>query len=112
MKSKLLFATLAFVIAGPSSQAYAEAGPSVQDLSRLAYFGNAIGRAVACGIDIKLPILTVGKWLSRSFSKAEQGQLIFLVTGSIERAAQDQKAGRSPDTCLEITRAFDSIAWP
>lgn len=83
-----------------------------RDYDRVTTYATLIGRAVACGENISTPMAKVGSWMDRTFYGSGKGtqQQIFIV--ALQYAAEQQKNGKSPDTCVSAVRAFKKTPWP
>jgi len=44
------------------------------DIDKLTTYSVILGRSVACGADIKVPMEKVGKWMDKRFTKASGDQ--------------------------------------
>jgi len=93
----------------PSSNAATDA-----DIDKLTTYAVVIGRAVACGVDIKPAMKDVGRWMDRRFPPGSSDQQTYLPIFSqgVQYHAQQQADGNSPDSCSSVRRTFDRMVWP
>lgn len=89
--------------------AYAATG---QDYDRVTTYATLIGRSVACGQNIQYGSKRVGAWMDRTFFGKEKSAQILVFTTAVQYAAEQQKAGNSPDTCRSVVKTYNKIDWP
>ena len=94
-----------------SVAASSEAGIT-QDRDKVTTYGTIMGRAVACGEDISYSSKRVGAWMDRAFNGKEKSTQLVVFTTTIQYAASEQSAGRSPDSCTSAVRAYKKVNWP
>jgi len=84
------------------------------DINKLTTYAVIIGRAVACGVDIKPAMKDVGRWMDRRFPPGSSDQQIYLPVFSqgVQYHAQRQTDGKSPDGCSSVRRTFNQMDWP
>lgn len=84
------------------------------DIDKLTSYAVVLGRSVACGLSIKEPMSRVGKWMDVHFPPGSDDQKIYLpiFLEGIKYHAQQQKSGKSPDSCIKVGQAFDGFPWP
>lgn len=85
---------------------------SDQDIDRLTTYTTILGRAIACGIDIKKPKERVGKWFNRAFSPDEKETYLEIFATGVAYAAKMQSEGQSPDSCFDVKRTLKGFPWP
>ena len=87
-------------------------GASDSDIDKLTTYAVILGRAVACGIDTSNATSRVGAWMDRTFLKNEKATYLVIMVEGMQYHAEQQRAGKSPDTCDAVRRSFAKIAWP
>ncbi len=89
-------------------------GASSKDIDRMTTYAVVLGRTVACGADITDASRRVGRWMDVKFPPGSQDQKTFLpiFIQGVEYHAQQQKEGKSPDSCAAVLRNFKSFPWP
>lgn len=91
-------------------EAYAEKMAHNYLVDRMVSYTVLLGRGMACevpGVDVatrKVSAWMDEKGLSKDYSKA--------VTAGIKVAADQQRAGKSPDSCHAVRSAFAVYPWP
>jgi len=83
------------------------------DIDKLTTYAVMLGRATGCGIDTERAAGQVGAWMDKRFppgSKDQQTYLPIFIEGW-KMHAERQRSGRSPDTCSQVQREFESIKW-
>ncbi len=94
------------------------AGPSFaasdSDIDKLTTYAVILGRAVACGAVIEPAMKRVGRWMDSIFPPGSRDQQTYLPIFSegVLYHAQQQKDGKSPDSCSAVLRTFESFPWP
>lgn len=101
---------LASVLLTCSSMATA----SSSDIDQLTTYSVILGRAVACGADITVQSRSVGVWIDRKFPPGSSDRKTYLMMfmEGLRYHAEQQKQGKSPDTCPAVLRSFKSFDWP
>ena len=87
---------------------------SSDDIDKLTTFATVLGRGTACGADIKDASRRVGRWMDRTFPPGSKDQQVYLpifMAGMVFHA-QQQKDGKSPDSCPNVLRSFNTFPWP
>jgi len=89
-------------------------GVSSQDVDRITTYAVILGRAVACGADISDASRRVGQWMDVKFPPGSQDQQAYLpiFVNGVGYHAQQQKEGKSPDSCAAVLRNFKAFPWP
>jgi len=84
------------------------------DIDRMTTYAVILGRGVACGASTAGPSARVGAWMDRVFPPGSNDQKIYLpiFMQGVQHHAQQQKAGKSPDSCSTVLRNFNSFPWP
>lgn len=87
---------------------------SAQDIDKLTTYAVILGRAIACGADVGSASGKVGRWMDGVFPPGSSDQKTYLpiFMGGTRYHAEQQKLGKSPDTCSSVLRAFNSFPWP
>ena len=83
------------------------------DVDRLTSYAVILGRAIGCGIDTQKASLQIGKWMDKRFppgSKDQQTYLPVFIEG-VKYHAEQQRAGRSPDSCSQVQRSISKMKW-
>jgi len=83
-------------------------------MDTLTSYATLLGRAVACGVDILPATKRVGAWMDRTFPPGSPDQKVALIvmTEGMKYHAEQQRAGRSPDSCETVRREFGLVRWP
>jgi len=84
------------------------------DIDKMTTYAVILGRSTACGVDTSDASRKVGRWLDRKFppgSRDQQTYLPIFSEGMLYHAKQ-QQAGKSPDNCQGIRRAYSKMRWP
>lgn len=91
---------------------YSSATP--QDIDKLTTYAVILGRAIACGADVSSASGRVGRWMDRVFppGSADQRTYLPIFMGGTRYHAEQQKLGKSPDSCSSVLRTFSSFPWP
>ena len=88
--------------------------PSASDIDRMTTYATILGRAIGCGIHVDPELRRVGRWMDRTFppgsSRRKTYYPIFLA--GIKHHAEEQQAGRSPDSCASLKREVKAFPWP
>jgi len=84
------------------------------DIDKLTTYTVIIGRAVACGVDIKPAMKDVGRWMDRRFPPGSLDQQTYLPIFSlgVQYHAKQQANGNSPDSCSSVRKKFSRMEWP
>jgi hypothetical protein len=100
---------LSSVIVGPVMSHAATSA----DVDRLTTYAVILGRATGCGIDTERAAAQVGAWMDKRFPPGSKDQRIYLpiFVEGWKMHAERQRSGRSPDTCSQVQREFDSMKW-
>ena len=87
---------------------------SSADIDKLTTYAVILGRAVACGANIDDASRRVGRWMDRTFPPGSSDQKTYLpiLMEGMRYHAQQQKEGKSPDSCSAVLRSFNSFPWP
>ncbi len=87
---------------------------SQADIDKLTTYAVVLGRAVACGANVDDASRRVGRWMDRTFPPGFKDQQIYLpiFMEGMHYHAQQQKDGKSPDSCSAVLRSFNSFPWP
>jgi hypothetical protein len=83
-----------------------------EDVDRLTTYAVVLGRAIACGVDVKDASSRVGSWMDRTFSNKEKAMYLAIFAEGMKYHAEQQRAGRSPDSCTSVRNSFAKIPWP
>jgi hypothetical protein len=75
-------------------------------------YAAILGRSVACGADIKDQMTQVGRWMDGCYSATERGPMLLVFTAGLKVNAENQKKGKSPDSCSAALDGFYNITWP
>lgn len=92
-------------------QAVPAAQPAAQHdaIDRLTTYTTVLGRGIACNArGTEEASRSLGAWMQ---SSGLNGYTMTAAAG-IRAAAEQQRAGRSPDTCAKVRQTFPTIAWP
>jgi hypothetical protein len=83
------------------------------EVDQTAKLALLLGRGVGCDLDTGRATSMVGAWLDRTFPPGSPRQDIYLdlFADSVRHHAAQQRAGKSPDSCADIVRAFDTMDW-
>ncbi len=93
------------------SQAQSSEGQARQ-IDRLTSYGVLIGRAVGCGVPTESESRRVGRWMDVTFTAAQRALYMPVLVEGIRHHAQQQRLGKAPDTCAQVTVAFARAEWP
>jgi hypothetical protein len=87
---------------------------SAADVDRLTTYAVILGRGVACGAPTHDASSRVGRWMDRTFPPGSQDQKTYLpiFMQGVQYHAQQQKDGKSPDSCATVRRNFGTFPWP
>lgn len=87
---------------------------SDDDMDRLTKYTNLLGRGGACGADLDDANTRVGKWIDRIAPKGSKDQQLALTIfmQGVMFSAEQQKNGKSPDSCAQIRRTISTFPWP
>ncbi|MEX2125585.1 MAG: hypothetical protein WD795_16980 [Woeseia sp.] len=110
MKISYLIALIPLLLAAPGVT-YAATDA---DIDKLTTYAVILGRGVACGADVATASERVGRWMDAKFppgSKDQQTYLPIFMAG-VQHHAQQQRDGKSPDSCGEVLRTFNQFPWP
>ncbi len=110
---------IAFLILQISTPAFSA---REKDIDKLTTYSVVLGRAVACGPNADQSFRTrymdamrkVGGWMDRAFPPGSPERVTAwrLFTEGMEYHAEQQKSGRSPDSCSAVLRSFSTFPWP
>lgn len=91
----------------------AEAASS-KNIDKLTSYSVILGRAAACGGDIEIPSRRVGAWMDKIFppGSADQKTYLPIFTEGMLYHAQQQAAGKSPDSCSSVLNTLRGFPWP
>lgn len=105
---------VAVLCIGVLASSTAALGASSQDIDRMTTYAVVLGRAVACGADITDASRRVGRWMDVKFPPGSQDLKTYLpiFVNGVEYHAQQQKDGKSPDSCAAVLRNFKGFPWP
>jgi hypothetical protein len=79
-------------------------------VDRMTTYTTFLGRGVACGAPgVESASQRFGAWMDREGLTREY---LAVAAEGIKYSAQQQQAGRSPDSCSTVLRVFPTIAWP
>lgn len=85
-------------------------GFSGDPLDRLTTYASIVGRGMACNVpSAPKRAAQVGAWLKREGLSQQYGGIYLQ---SIKIAVEQQKNGKTPDSCQKISSVFDSFPWP
>lgn len=87
------------------------AQPAVQHdaIDRLTTYATILGRGIACNVPgTDEASRRLGAWMD---AQGLNGYAMIAAAG-IRAAAEQQRAGRSPDTCAKVRQIFPTINWP
>lgn len=92
----------------------ASPAPSAVDIDRMTTYATLLGRAIGCGIDVDPEMRRVGRWMDRTFppGSAKQKTYLPIFMAGIKHHAEEQRAGRSPDSCTTLRREVKAFPWP
>lgn len=82
------------------------------DYDKTTTYAVLLGRAAGCGLDTSYPTKRVGSWIDRTFKGNDRAFQTIIVAEGMKHNAKEQAAGRSPDTCAAVKRAFNNTRWP
>lgn len=78
-------------------------------LDRLTTYTTILGRGIACGAPgTDDAARQLGIWMNA----AGLNDYSMTAAAGIRMAAEQQRAGKSPDTCAQVRKIFPSITWP
>ena len=105
---KKLMATL------PPTQQTNTSAPSGEDINRMTTYAVVIGRGIACGVSTSSATLRVSQWFDRVFTPGTSQHKTYMVifAAGMEKHAQLQRSGKTPDSCKQVQAAFGSFPWP
>ena len=104
---------LAFGAASIAGVPVANAASSA-DIDQLTTYAVVLGRAAACGANIDDPSRRVGRWMDKVFppGSSDQKKYLPIFMAGMAHHAQQQKEGKSPDTCTVVLRSLNGFPWP
>lgn len=84
------------------------------DIDRLTTYATVLGRAIGCGLNVDLEMKRVGRWMDQKFPPGSERQKTYLpiFLDGIKYHAQQQKSGKSPDSCEAIRHEVRTFPWP
>lgn len=87
---------------------------SPKDIDKLTTYAVVLGRAAACGGDIQTPSRRVGAWMDIVFppGSADQKTYLPIFMEGMRYHAQQQAAGKSPDSCSNVLNTLRGFPWP
>lgn len=90
------------------------AAASNADIDRMTSYAVVLGRATGCQLDVTDGYSRVGRWMDRTFPPGTEDQKTFLpiFMNGVKYHAQQQAAGRSPDSCSTVRRTLSGFPWP
>jgi hypothetical protein len=106
---KSLVLSTVFVVCSSSAMAASSA-----DIDKLTTYAVILGRAVACGANVDDASRRVGQWMDRTFPPGSSDQKTYLPVfmEGMRYHAQQQKEGKSPDSCSAVLRSFNGFPLP
>jgi len=96
--------------AATAQKATAPAMPDRSDaIDRMTTYTTILGRGIACGTPgTEDASRRLGTWMD---AQGLNGYAMVAAT-SIRTSAEQQRAGKSPDTCAKVREVFKTITWP
>ena len=85
---------------------------NTSDIDKLTTYATLIGRGAGCGFNIESEMMSVGRWLDRTFSADEKSLYLKIFIAGTQYAAEEQAKGKTPDSCSSIRRVLDKTVWP
>lgn len=87
---------------------------SASDIDKMTSYAVIIGRAAGCGVDTTEGMKQVGKWMDRVFPPGSRDQKTYLPVfmDGVRYHAQQQRDGKSPDSCSVTKSAYSRTMWP
>ena len=87
---------------------------SAKNVDKLTTYAVILGRAAACGGDIETPSRRVGAWMDKVFppGSADQKTYLPVFVEGMRYHAQQQAAGKSPDSCSSVLNQLRGFPWP
>lgn len=108
---RLLVRTLVAGIALLAPGAALSADPA--DVDRLTTYATLLGRAIGCGLQTDQASRDIGGWMDKKFAPGSSDQRTYLpiFMAGVQYHAEQQRNGKSSDTCTEVARVFRSTSW-
>ncbi|MGH6944251.1 MAG: hypothetical protein ACREH6_08540 [Geminicoccaceae bacterium] len=107
-RAPALLLSLVLVVGGQDARAASDA-----DIDRMSNFALLLGRGIGCELDTHRAADMVGAWLERTFppGSPDQKRYLSMFMEGVRSHAAQQQSGRSPDSCTDIARAFETMRW-
>lgn len=84
--------------------------PEAAAVDRMTTYTTVLGRGIACGAQgTDSASRRFGAWMD---AQGLSGQYLMVAASGIKYAADQQREGRSPDSCASVRRTFASFPWP
>lgn len=85
-----------------------------QDIDKLTTYAVILGRAIGCGADVSSASRRVGLWMDKVFppGSADQQTYLPIFIGGTRYHAEQQRLGKSPDSCSSTLQSFSGFPWP
>lgn len=83
------------------------------DVDRLTTYATLLGRAIGCGLEVQQASREIGRWMDEKFppGSSDQRTYVPVFVKGVKYHAEQQRGGRSPDSCAEVGRVFNSTQW-
>lgn len=108
---KWLMVLMMAACVGAVGQALTLHSASSSDIDKLTSYAVIYGRAIACGISVQGDIAKTGAWIDRTFLGSEKSTYLRIFMEGMEYHAQEQSAGRSPDSCSAVRAAYNKMSF-
>ena len=108
---KNLYLAIAILVTAGGSAVFAA---SDSDIDKLTTYAVMMGRGSACGAEMSNPGARVGAWMDRKFPPGSQDQKTYLpiFLSGVQHHAQQQRSGKSPDSCSNVLTQLRMVNWP
>lgn len=78
-------------------------------VDKLTTYSTVIGRAVACGADVKPHMNVIQDWFDNGVPRKHQNEFNSIFNMGVLYAAKQQMNGDSPDDCSKVKSSFAKI---
>jgi hypothetical protein len=71
-----------------------------------------LGRGIGCGVATDAASPGEGSWMDATFTTEERKVYLPVFLLGMKRQAEQQRAGRGPDSCAQVREQFPRVNWP
>ena len=108
---KILFAMMSAALLWQGSTCVVRAADA-GDVDKLTTYAVILGRGAGCGFSVSKEMRQVGRWIDRTFVGREKNTYLKIFMAGVEQNAEQQAAGKSPDSCASVRKTIDNTVWP